>query len=82
MNNFKFIATFKSALSIFLNLIRDGWNGIITENTFDGWNKSLNNLADDVKLRKIISKNALNDIRINYNIQKSSQILFDIIGGQ
>jgi len=67
---------------IYNNIIKNGWNGIITENTFDGWYKSLNNFADDSKLRKIISKNALNDVRINYNIKNSSQILFDIIERQ
>ena len=62
---------------IYSNIISNGLNGIITQNSYDGWYSALNSMNGDANLRAQISKNALKDIRKNFNVYDAADIIMD-----
>jgi len=66
---------------IYNDVIRSGWNGLITQNSFESWYSSLNSMARDKSLRALISNNALMDVRKDFNIHVPAKILLEILKG-
>ena len=62
---------------IYNQVINCGWNGLIAQNSYDGWYGALNNMIGDENLRTRISYNALHDIRGNFNVHNAATILMN-----
>jgi len=64
---------------IFNAVIKNGVNGLLTNNTFEDWSSSFDKIYGDPKLRNNIAENALRDIITNFNVYGPSKILLSLL---
>lgn len=72
------IASIFSKMTAYNFCVKDGFNGLLVENTEEAWYEAIKKLLDDPKLRETIAINAWEDVRKNYSIEKFAKGLMDI----
>lgn len=68
-----------SKTPIYEECIRDSQNGLLVENNFSDWIDALNRLTEDKELRTRIRENAFWDIKENFHISYSADVLKKLI---
>lgn len=62
-----------SNVDVFNETVADKKNGILVNNTYEGWYYGIKRLIDNIELRNEIGRNACEDVCNNYNLEKSAK---------
>lgn len=68
------IPTIASNVSPYKEVITDGVDGLLADNTDEAWEDAIKRLAADKSLRKRLANNAYDNVRENHNADKSAHL--------
>lgn len=73
------IAGIYSKNPIYTDVIENGYNGLLVDNTEEAWLSALEELTNNKQLHKKIIENAHNDVKEKYHISKSAEQWMQVI---
>ncbi|WP_313560210.1 glycosyltransferase family 4 protein [Ruminiclostridium cellobioparum] len=67
-----------SNIPTYNSCVKNEENGLIVENTIENWYSGIKELVDNKGIREKLAKNAFEDIRKNYNLEKFAKELIEV----
>lgn len=67
-----------SNISTYQKCVKNGVNGLLTNNTEEAWTETIEQMLCKPEKRRYLAQNALNDIRENYGIDRFAEPLLEI----
>ncbi len=68
-----------SDAKIYRDCVTHGETGILVENTYDSWMAAMEKMITDSELREHVVNNAMQNIKLNYNIKDSAQQYYKLM---